>query len=93
MLEVEGQRARTSVVEGSLAPVWGDSFAFDIRPDSVLQLRLMDEDSLASDALVGTVVVPLPPLHVGESVQREALFKNGDEGRVVFTVVGLGAAR
>jgi hypothetical protein len=93
MLEVEGNRARTSVVEGSLTPVWGDSFAFDVRAESVLQLRLMDEDSLASDELIGTVVVPLPLLHVGESVEREALFKNGDEGRVTLTLTGLGAPR
>lgn len=93
MLEVEGNRARTSVVEGSLTPVWGDSFAFDIRADSILQLRLMDEDSLSSDELIGTVVVALPSLHVGESVEREAVFKNGDEGRVTLTIVGLGAPR
>ncbi len=93
MLEVEGNRARTSVVEGSLTPVWGDSFAFDVRADSILQLRLMDEDSLSSDELIGTVVVPLPLLHVGESVQREAAFKNGDEGRVTLTLTGLGAPR
>ena len=89
ILEYEGQRHRTSVVEGDLEPIWGDTFIFDTTPAGVLVIKLMDEDALSSDELVGTISLPLPAIRIGESAPLEVSFRQGQGGTVMMTLTGL----
>jgi hypothetical protein len=89
VLEYEGQRYRTSVIEGDLEPVWGDTFIFDVRPGGVLVAKLMDEDSLASDEQLGTLSETLPDLRIGETRRLTLAFRNGDGGKVSLTLTGV----
>lgn len=89
ILEYEGQRQRTSVIEGSLEPIWGDTFIFDVSPGGVLVVKLMDEDALSSDELIGTVSVPLPAVLVGESTPLELTFRKGEGGTLRMTLTGM----
>lgn len=88
-LDYEGQRHRTSVVEGSLAPTWGDTFIFDTRPGGVLVVKLVDEDSLSSDEQIGTVSQVMPELAVGETRALELAFRNGQGGTLSLTLTGM----
>lgn len=89
ILEIEGQRQRSSVVEGNLEPIWGDTFVFDIGPSGVLVVTLMDEDSLSSDEAFGTMSQPLPTLMVGESTTMDIPFGQGERGTVRLTLTGM----
>jgi hypothetical protein len=89
ILEYEGQRHRSSVVEGELDPVWGDTFIFDVRPGGVLVVKLMDEDSLASDEQIGTVSHVLPELRIGETRTLMPTFRNGEGGTLELTLTGM----
>jgi hypothetical protein len=89
ILEYEGQRHRTSVVEGDLEPIWGDTFIFDVTPGGVLVVKLMDEDALSSDELIGTISMPLPAIRVGESAPLEVSFRQGQGGTVLMTLTGM----
>lgn len=88
-LDYEGQRHRTSVVEGELNPTWGDTFIIDVRPGGVLSVRLMDEDSMASDEQIGTQSQVLPELAVGETQTLTMTFRNGQGGTLIMTVTGM----
>ena len=88
-LDYEGQRHRTSVVEGELNPVWGDTFIFDVRPGGVLSVRLMDEDSMSSDEQIGTQSQVLPDLAVGETQTLTMTFRNGQGGTLLMSVTGM----
>jgi len=89
ILEYEGQRHRTSVVEGDLEPIWGDTFIVDATPGGVLVVKLMDEDALSSDELIGTISMPLPTIRVGESAPLEVSFRQGQGGTVMLTLTGM----
>jgi len=89
IVDYDGQRFETGVVEGSLDPVWGDSFILDLRPGGVLTLSLMDEDAMASDDKLGVVSLPLDPLAVGETRPLEVPFRNGEGGTLKITLVGM----
>lgn len=89
ILEVEGQRHKTSVVEGNLEPIWGDTFIFDVAPGVVLNIKLMDEDSLSSDELVGANSLELPSLMVGETQLLDVVFGQGERGTVRLTLTGM----
>lgn len=89
VIDYEGQRHRSSVVEGSLEPVWGDTFVIDVRPGGVLMVKLMDEDSLSSDEQIGTVSQVLPDLRVGESTTLTFTFRNGEGGTLELTLTGM----
>jgi len=88
-LDYEGQRFKTSVVEGELEPVWGDTFIMDVRPGGVLIVKLMDEDSLSSDEQIGTQSQVLPDLAVGESKSLVVTFRNGAGGSLTLTLTGM----
>ncbi len=88
-LDYEGQRHRTSVVEGELNPTWGDTFIIDVRPGGVLTVRLMDEDSMSSDEQIGTQSQVLPDLAVGETQTLTMTFRNGQGGTLVMSVTGM----
>lgn len=90
ILEVEGTRHKTSVVEGHLEPIWGDTFIFDVAPGVVLNIKLMDEDSLSSDELVGANSLELPTLMVGETQLLDVVFGQGERGTVRLTLTGMG---
>ncbi|HRE91398.1 MAG TPA: C2 domain-containing protein [Myxococcota bacterium] len=89
LLEVEGTRHKTSVVEGNLEPIWGDTFIFDVAPGVVLNIKLMDEDSLSSDELVGANSLELPTLMVGETQLLDVAFGQGERGTVRLTLTGM----
>lgn len=89
ILEVEGQRHKTSVVEGSLEPIWGDTFVFDVAPGVILNIKLMDEDAFSSDELIGANSLPLPTLSVGESQTLDITFGQGERGTVRLTLTGM----
>ncbi|MFO0745078.1 MAG: C2 domain-containing protein [Myxococcota bacterium] len=89
VLAYEGQRFKTSVVEGSEAPVWGDSTVFDVRPGGVLEVTLLDEDSFSSDEKLGVQTLPLPAVAEGETQPIEVAFKGGKNGKLTLTVTGL----
>lgn len=89
ILEYEGQRHRSSVREGELEPVWGDTFIIDVRPGGVLVVKLMDEDSLSSDEQVGTVSEVLPDLRIGETITLSPTFRNGEGGTLELTLTGM----
>lgn len=89
VVEYDGQRFETGVVEGSLEPVWGDSFVFDARPGGILTVSMMDEDALASDDKLGIISRTLDPLHVGETRPLELPFRNGDGGTLKITLTGM----
>jgi hypothetical protein len=89
ILEYEGQRHRSSVIEGSLAPVWGDTFILDVLPGGILTVKLMDEDSLSSDEQLGVVSKPLPSLKVGETTPFVLEFRGGEGGRLTLTLTGI----
>jgi len=88
-LDYEGQRYRTSVVEGALDPVWGDTFILDVRPGGVLVVKLMDEDSLSSDEQIGTQSQVLPDLRIGETSSLVLTFRNGNGGSLALTLTGM----
>ena len=88
-LDYEGQRFRSSVVEGELDPVWGDTFIFDVRTGGVLVVKLMDEDSLSSDEQVGTQSQVLPDLQVGQTTSLSLSFRNGEGGTLTLTLTGM----
>lgn len=88
-LDYEGQRFKTSVVEGELEPIWGDTFIMDVRPGGVLIVRLMDEDSLSSDEQVGTQSQVLPDLAVGETQSLVVKFRNDKGGALTLTLTGM----
>lgn len=88
IVEYEGHRHETSIVSGSLEPVWGDSFVFDLRPGGVLTLTLMDDDTFGDERL-GVVSEPLPIIAIGERRVLEFAFRSGEMGRVQITVTGL----
>ena len=89
IIEYEGGRHRTSVVEGDLDPVWGDTFILDVRPGGVLVVKLMDEDSLSSDEQLGTLSQVLPDLMVGETRPLTLAFRNGEGGSLALTLTGM----
>lgn len=89
VLDYEGHRFESSVVEGELNPVWGDSFVFDVRPGGVLTVSLLDEDTLASDDKLGIVSQPIEPLSIGESQELWLSFRGGEMGKVLLTVTGI----
>jgi len=89
VIEYEGQRFRTSVVEGHQNPVWGDTFILDVRPGGVLIVRLMDEDSLSKDEQIGTQSQVLPDLRIGETKRLLLTFRNGQGGSVDLTLTGM----
>lgn len=88
-LDYDGQRFTTGVVEGSLEPVWGDSFVLELRPGGVLTVTLKDEDALASDETLGVVSLPLAPLAVGATLTLDLPVRGGDGGTLTLTLVGL----
>ncbi len=88
-LDYEGQRFRSSVVEGEIDPVWGDTFIFDVRTGGVLVVKLMDEDSLSSDEQVGTQSQVLPDLQVGQTTALSLSFRNGEGGTLTLTLTGM----
>lgn len=89
IVEYAGQRWETSVIDGSLDPVWGDSFILDVVPGGILTLTLMDEDAFTSDHKIGVVSAPLDPPALGESVTREVSFRGGEGGVVTITLTGM----
>lgn len=89
LLEVEGTRHKTSVVEGNLEPIWGDTFIFDVAAGVVLNIKLMDEDSLSSDELVGANSLELPSLMIGETQLLDVAFGQGERGTVRLTLTGM----
>jgi hypothetical protein len=89
VLTVDGQRHRTTVIEGSLTPVWGDSFILDVGPAAVLEVALKDEDSLSSDETLGVVSKVLDPIAVGRTVELEIPFRDGAGGYVTLRLTGL----
>ncbi len=89
VLDYEGERFKTSVADGTLEPVWGDSFVLDVRPGAALGVTLMDRDAWSSDEKLGVVNDPLPPVHVGERVELDVRFRGGDFGTVRVALLGL----
>lgn len=89
VLDYEGERFKTSVADGTLEPVWGDSFVVDVRPGAALGVTLMDRDAWSSDEKLGVVNDPLPPVRVGETVDLDVPFRGGDFGTVRVTLLGL----
>jgi hypothetical protein len=89
IIEYEGARYRSSVVEGSLDPIWGDTFVLDVTPGGILTLKLMDEDALASDEQLGVLSETLPPLAIGETRTLTFAFRGGAGGRLTLTATGL----
>gem|GEM_PF-1622703 len=90
LLQVDGQRHRTTTIEGSQSPVWGDSFILDVGPSPVLELTLKDEDTLSSDETLGVVSKVLDPIPVGTTVELEIPFREGAGGYVTIRLTGLG---
>jgi len=88
IVEYDGRRWQTSIVEGSLEPVWGDTFVIDVRPGGVLTLTLMDDDFIGSDML-GVMSMPLEPVRVGERHTFDVAFRHGEMGTITLTLVGL----
>ena len=61
-----GQRFRTATVPASLAPGWGERFAFyGVRAADVLTLAVLDEDTFGDDDALGEARLP-----VRDAVQR-----------------------
>jgi hypothetical protein len=89
VLSLDGQRHRTTVIEGSLDPVWGDSFVLDVGPSPVLEVSLKDEDSLSSDETLGVVSQVLEPIAVGRTLELEIPFRGGAGGYVTLRLTGL----
>ncbi len=89
IVEYEGYRFETSVVEGSQAPIWGDSFVFDLHPGGVLSVTLMDEDSLGSDEKLGVVSEAVELIRVGETRALALPFRNGEMGVVRVKITGM----
>lgn len=89
VVEYDGQRFETGVVEGSQEPKWGDSFVFDARSGGILTVSLMDEDAFASDDKLGVVSQTIAPLHIGESRDLELAFRNGEGGTLKLTLTGM----
>lgn len=89
VVEYDGQRFETGVVEGSQEPKWGDSFVFDARPGGILTVSLMDEDALASDDKLGIVSKSFAPLHIGETRDLELAFRNGEGGTLKLILTGM----
>lgn len=89
LVQIDGQRQRTTVIEGSLNPVWGDSFIIEIGPSPVLELTLRDEDGLSSDETIGIVSRVLDPIVVGRSIEYEIPFRDGAGGYLTIRMTGL----
>jgi len=54
-----------------------------------LNIKLMDEDSLSSDELVGANSLELPALMVGETQLLDVAFGQGERGTVRLTLTGM----
>lgn len=90
MLQVDGQRHQTTTIEGSLDPVWEDSFILDVGPSPVLELTLKDEDSLSSDKTLGVVSKILQPIPVDTTIELEIPFHAGADDYVTIQLTELG---
>ena len=88
-VRIDGQRHRTTVIEGSLDPVWGDSFVLDIGSAPVLELLVRDEDGLSSDETIAVVSRVLEPLAVGHTLELEIPLRDGAAGYVTIRLTGL----
>jgi hypothetical protein len=90
-VRIDGQRHRTTVIEGSLDPVWGDSFVLDIGAAPVLELMVRDEDGLSSDETIAVVSRVLDPIAVGHTLELELPLRDGAAGYVTLRLTGLPA--
>ena len=88
IVEYEGARHKTSQVQGSSEPTWGDSFVLDVREGGMLSLTLMDAE-VTSDQKIGVAAAPLPPVTVGEKKRFQVKFSDGKRGVVTLVVEGL----
>ena len=89
-LEYEGERYKTSVAEGTLEPVWGDSFIIDFRDQGVLTVTLMDHDSFPSaDEKLGVRTEPIDAIAPGEKRSLELKFREGKQGTLTLELQGL----
>jgi len=89
IVTIDGQRHRSTVISGSLNPVWGDSFVFDVRPEAVMEIALMDEDTFGSDDRIGVVSRPLETVRVGETLELEIPFRDGAGGVLTLRLTGM----
>lgn len=59
-----GPGIKTRTINGTLDPRWDTGLSFRVsRPNATLDLKVFDEDLLSADDLIGSVKVPLGPLH------------------------------
>jgi hypothetical protein len=87
VLDYDGERYKTSV-SSSQSPVWGDSFAFEVRADSTLRVTVMDEDTV-SDEKLGVTTVALPAIRTAEQKMLDVPLGGGNNGNVRLKIVGL----
>jgi hypothetical protein len=87
-VEVDGERFKTSVAEGTLEPVWGDSFVFEAPPGAVMTITLFDSD-VTTDERLGVVSLALPGLAPGGSEERPIGFRDGAMGTIRLRLEGL----
>lgn len=65
----QGPTQQTAVRHGTLAPRWDQTFEFDLHhPESVLEVRVYDQDLLGNDDLIGFIDVLAGKLPLNQSV-------------------------
>lgn len=89
VLDYEGQREQSSVVQDSLNPEWGDSFVFPALLGGVLKLTVKDQDFMKSDETIGVTSILMPSLRVGETRLLELPLQQKKDALLVLELVGL----
>lgn len=80
VLEIEDQRIETNYKKSTLAPVWNESFTFDImHGKEPLKITVMDKDTFGNDEFEGMCYVSLNGLR--DQMKHDSWFdltdKNG----------------
>ena len=90
ILDYEGQRHQTAHVQGSTNPRWGDSFLIDVEQGGMLTVKVMDKDAFpAKDDLIGSNVLAIPGVAVGQKEGFQVPLSEGAHGTVHLEVTGL----
>lgn len=74
IVQVENKAVRTKTIWGTLKPFWGEQYHFSVAEPttSSVVVRMLDEDKLNSDDVIGEVQIPLTTLEVGKT--KETFF-------------------
>jgi Ca2+-dependent lipid-binding protein len=67
-VECNGRRARTSVVDGELDPVWGDRFALPCGAGAPLDVTVWDSDAM-SDERIAVTTTTIPNVAVEQTLE------------------------